>query len=113
MIARMWHGTTLVENSEGFLEYMKNTGVKTCIDADGNRAVFVLQRSGDAQVEFIFLSFWESYEFIRNFAGQNIEKPVYFPDDEKYLIVPEQEVKHYEVLFELFSPDSRKNNIST
>jgi hypothetical protein len=103
MIARMWHGVTLAENNEAFLEYMKSTGIKTCIDAAGNRGVYVLQHPGDAQVDFIFLSFWESYESIRNFAGQNIEKPLYFPDDKKYLIELEQEVKHYEVWFEQVS----------
>jgi heme-degrading monooxygenase HmoA len=108
MIARMWHGVTLAEHNEAFLEYMKNTGIKTCIDADGNRGVYVLRRPGDVKVDFIFISFWESYESIRNFAGQDIEKPLYFPDDEKYLIEPEQEVKHYEVLFEQVSPAPSK-----
>lgn len=113
MIARMWHGVTLAENNEAFMGYMKNTGIKTCIDADGNRGVYVLRRLGDVKVDFIFISFWESYESIRNFAGQNIEKPLYFPDDEKYLIELEQEVKHYEVLFEQVSSAPRENKIST
>ena len=47
MIARMWHGVTLVENSEAFLEYMKNTGVTECAVASGNQGVYVLRRSSD------------------------------------------------------------------
>lgn len=105
MIARIWHGVTLIENSKRFLEYIKNTGVKACIDTDGNQGVYVLWRPGDVNADFLFISFWESYESIRIFAGQDIENPFYFPDDEKFLIEPEKEVKHYEVQFMKVFPD--------
>lgn len=109
MIARMWHGVTLVENSEAFLEYMKNTGVKECAAASGNQGVYVLRRSCNAHMEFIFLSLWESYESIRNFAGQLIEKPVYFSEDKQYLVELEPAVIHYDVLVEPLSPYAGKN----
>ena len=109
MIARMWHGVTLVENSEAFLEYMQNTGVKKCSAAGGNHGVYVLRRRCDAHVEFIFLTLWETYDSIRIFAGELIEKPVYFSEDAKYLVELEQAVKHYDVVVEQFSPGAGNN----
>ena len=43
------------------------------------------------------LSFWESREAVKAFAGDPIEKALYFPEDEKYLLEFESTV-HCEVL---------------
>lgn len=36
-------------------------------------------------------------EAIRGFAGQDVEKAVYYPQDERYLIERDLTVRHYEV----------------
>jgi hypothetical protein len=41
---------------------------------------------------------WDSIEAIKKFAGPNIEKAVYYPEDVKYLLELEPHVKHFEVL---------------
>ncbi len=41
---------------------------------------------------------WESFESIRKFAGDDIEKARYYPDDKDYLLELEPHVTHYEVL---------------
>jgi heme-degrading monooxygenase HmoA len=49
------------------------------------------------RVEFITVSFWESRAAIEAFAGQDIEKAVFYPDDEQFLIERDLTVHHYEV----------------
>ena len=45
-----------------------------------------------------FSSFlWESWEAIRAFAGDDLEKAVYYPEDQKFLLALEPTVTHYEV----------------
>ncbi len=37
-------------------------------------------------------------EAVRNFAGPDLEKAVYYPEDKEYLLEMEPMVSHYEVL---------------
>ncbi len=48
-------------------------------------------------VHFVFLSLWESREAIRAFAGDDLEKARYYPEDEHFLLELEPTVTHYEV----------------
>ncbi len=97
MIARIWRGVTPESKASEYLEYMKNTGLKDYKSTDGNIAVYVLKRETEGKTEFILISFWESVEAIRRFAGAKIEKAVYYPKDREFLLELEPNVKHYEV----------------
>jgi heme-degrading monooxygenase HmoA len=44
------------------------------------------------------LTLWESEDAIKRFAGSNMEKAKYYPEDEQYLLELEPNVTHYEVL---------------
>jgi hypothetical protein len=43
------------------------------------------------------MSLWESRAAIEAFAGQDIDKAVFYPDDEQFLIERDLTVRHYEV----------------
>ena len=60
------------------------------------RAWLLWRVEGD-HAEFITVSFWESRAAIEAFAGQDIEKAVFYPDDEQFLIERDLTVHHYEV----------------
>jgi heme-degrading monooxygenase HmoA len=51
----------------------------------------------DGRTEVLTLSWWESLDSIRGFAGDDIDAAVYYPEDEDYLIDREMTVTHYEV----------------
>jgi hypothetical protein len=44
------------------------------------------------------VSLWESVDAIRKFAGPDIERAVYYPEDKEFLLELEPNVTHYEVL---------------
>ena len=52
------------------------------------------------RAEFLLVSLWDSTEAIRKFAGEDIEKAVFYPEDERFLIERDNHVLHYEVVFE-------------
>lgn len=60
------------------------------------RAWLLWQAGGD-RAEFVTLSFWESRAAIEGFVGQDIEKAVFYPDDEQFLIERDLTVQHYQV----------------
>jgi len=98
MIARIWQGRTPASLGDEYFEYLKKTGVEGCKSTEGNRGVYVLRRIEDGVAEFQMMTLWDSFDAIKKFSGPDVKKPVYFPDDEKYLLELEPQVAHFEVL---------------
>ena len=98
MIARTWLGVVPESKSDQYFEYIQNTGVPDIQKTEGNQGVFVFRRNEDGKSYFFMVSLWDSYESIRKFAGDDIRKAFYYPEDKKYLIKLEPYVDHYEVL---------------
>jgi heme-degrading monooxygenase HmoA len=98
MIARIWHGVTPVAQSDEYVEYLNKSGLADYRATEGNRGVYLLRRVEGDQAHFLTLTFWDSKEAIREFAGEDIEKARYYPEDGEFLIELEPLVKHYEVL---------------
>jgi heme-degrading monooxygenase HmoA len=97
MIARTWHGAVPAEKSDAYLRYLEKTGIPDSKATPGNRGVYVLTRREGKVAHFLFVSLWESREAIRAFAGGDLEKARYYPEDEDYLLELEPTVTHYEV----------------
>jgi len=97
MIARIWRGVTAAEKAEQYLEYLMETGLKDYRAAPGNRGVQVLHCTYEDKTEFLLISLWESYETILAFAGNDLERAVYYPRDKEFLLELEPKVTHYEV----------------
>lgn len=98
MIARTWHGVTDASKANEYLDYLKKTGVPEYQETEGNLGVYVLRRVDGARAHFLLLTLWESEDAIKRFAGSEMEKAKYYPEDEKFLLELEPTVTHYEVL---------------
>lgn len=98
MIARIWHGVTSAARSEEYVDYLNKTGLPEYGATEGNRGVYLLRRVEGDQAHFLTLTFWDSKEAISNFAGEDIEKARYYPEDAEFLMELEPLVKHYEVV---------------
>jgi heme-degrading monooxygenase HmoA len=57
----------------------------------------MLRRIEGDRAEFIVLSLWESLDAIKAFAGDDIEKAVFYPQDDDFLVEREWTCLHYEV----------------
>jgi heme-degrading monooxygenase HmoA len=98
MIARLWRGVTPADKADAYLAYLEATGVQDYAAVPGNRGVQVLRRVEDGCAEFLLISLWDSFDAIRVFAGDDIERAVYYPEDANYLLTFEPTVTHYDVL---------------
>ena len=98
MIARTWHGKTEALKADEYSDYLDKTGVAEYRATPGNLGVYVLRRIDGNTAHFLLLTLWESEEAIKRFAGSNIEKARYYPEDEQFLLELEPTVTHYEVL---------------
>lgn len=98
MIARTWHGAVPAEKADAYHDYLLETGVPDSRRTLGNRGVYVLRRTDGDTAHFFFLTLWDSLEAIRAFAGDDVERARYYPEDAEYLLELEPTVTHYEVL---------------
>jgi heme-degrading monooxygenase HmoA len=93
-----WQGMTPTSKAERYVDYLSSTGVKDYSGTEGNRGVLVLRRSSPHNTtEFLLISLWDSIEAIKRFAGPDIDKAVYYPEDNEFLLTKEPHVTHYEV----------------
>ena len=100
MIARIWRGATKAEDAEAYLEYLHRTGFSAFRGTAGNQSALGLRRLVDGKAEFLIISIWDSEEAIRRFAGEDIQKAVFYPEDDRYLVDRDLHVSHYEVVFD-------------
>ena len=98
MIARLWRGAVSEARADEYLQYLESTGLKEYRDTRGNRGVYVLRRIERGRAEFLLVSLWDSMAAIRRFAGDEVERAVYYPEDKEFLLELEPKVQHYEVL---------------
>ncbi len=97
-LARIWRGATRAEDADAYLAYLHQTGIAEYRRTPGNRAVMVLRRVAKGRAEFLLITIWESEDAIRRFAGDDIGRAVFYPEDDRYLIARDERVEHYEVL---------------
>ncbi len=65
----------------------------------GNLGAYILRRVENERAHFVTLSFWESLDAIKSFAGEDVERARYYSQDKEFLLEFEPTVQHYE-LFE-------------
>jgi heme-degrading monooxygenase HmoA len=102
MIARIWRGWVRAEDRAAYVDYIERTGMAEYRGTPGNQGARMLARDlGDGRTEIVTLSFWASRDAIRGFAGDDIERAVFYPEDDRYLVDRETTVTHYEVVVDV------------
>ncbi len=99
MIARIWRGATASAAADQYLEYLKQTGLSEYRNVPGNRAVVALRRIRDGRAEFLLLTLWDSDDAIRAFSGPDMDRAVFYPEDDRFLLERGERVDHFDVVF--------------
>ena len=97
MIARIWHGKTHVSNYETYTEFVKHVAIPDYKKTRGFVSLTFLRNIKNDEGHFVLITYWENLEVIKNFAGQDLEKAKYYPEDDDFLLEFEEHVQHYEV----------------
>ncbi len=99
MIARTWAGATRAADADAYLGYLHATGLAAYQATPGNRGVLALRRIAGDRAEFLLLTLWDSVEAIQQFAGNDIDRAVFYPEDDRFLVARDERVNHYEVVY--------------
>lgn len=97
MIARIWSGKVRREDGDAYVAYIHETGIAEYKATPGNQGAWLLRRDVGDLAEIITFSLWDSLDAVRGFAGDDVEKAVFYPEDDRYLVERDLTVRHYEV----------------
>jgi heme-degrading monooxygenase HmoA len=98
MTARIWRGAVRREDGDAYAEYMEGTGVAGYVQTPGNIAALMLRRDNGEQSEFVMVTLWESMDAVRAFAGEEPDKAVFYPEDDRFLVERDLQVSHFQVI---------------
>jgi heme-degrading monooxygenase HmoA len=96
MITRIWHGTTRAVDADNYLNFLLEKGCKDYTTTPGNREVRVWRTIEADKAHFWTVSTWDDWDSIKAFAGEEINKAKYYPEDDDFLLEFEPNVAHYE-----------------
>lgn len=96
-VARIWQGRVKDEIADEYEKYLYEHGIKIFADIEGNLGVQMIRFSENGVTEFTTISYWANRDDIKNFAGEEIEKPHHLPKDKDYLLELPKSVKNCEL----------------
>jgi heme-degrading monooxygenase HmoA len=97
MIARIWRGAVAQDDGDAYADYVAATGLAGYTRTEGNRGAWLLRRDLGDKTEIVTLSMWDSMDAIEEFAGDDPDVAVFYPEDDRFLIERDEFVVHYEV----------------
>ena len=96
MIARLWHGYTKPEDAPAYHKMLLESILPGIHRIAGYNGSYVLRRDAGAEVVFVTLTFWESLDAIREFAGPDYEQCVIAPEAAHLLTRHDKRSTHYD-----------------
>jgi heme-degrading monooxygenase HmoA len=96
MITRIWHGRTTKAKSSEYLKLMRTVAIPDYRSTLGNKGAYALRRIEGDTAHFLMITFWESEDAVRAFAGNDINVAKYYDFDQDFLLEQEPTSTHYE-----------------
>jgi heme-degrading monooxygenase HmoA len=107
VIARAWHGKTTREKADEYERYL-GSAITKFPTIPGNLGYQMMRidggPDGDGYVEFQVISYWESLDSIKAYAGADIRKTRDLPRDKEFLVNMEPYVRNYELRVNAIRP---------
>ena len=100
MISRIWHGYTTLENADAYEKLLREeifVGIKNR-KITGYKGIQLLRRQLETETEFITIMWFDSYDSVKRFAGDDYEKAVVPDKAQKILSRYDRESQHYDVI---------------
>jgi heme-degrading monooxygenase HmoA len=98
MIVRIWHGRTPRGVADEYAEFLARRALPDYRAVPGNLEAAVYRRDEGEVTHFLTVSQWKDEEAVRAFAGDNLLRSKFYPEDTGYLLEFEPEVQLYTVV---------------
>ncbi len=97
MICRLWHGWTARASADDYARYLREELYPRLEGAAGYRGHHVLRRADGEEVEFVTLTWFDSLDAVRSFAGDEYELPVITERAQALLARYDDRAVHYDL----------------
>jgi hypothetical protein len=96
-ILREWRAEIRRGLRDEYVKFLETTALPGYRGTPGNLGAIVAVRDLDSErTEIVTLSWWLDKQSIVAFAGEDIGRARYYPEDDKYLLTRPDTVRHYE-----------------
>jgi heme-degrading monooxygenase HmoA len=98
VIARVWSAQTTPAQAPAYAEHLRSQVLPAVGAVDGYAGALLLERPVPGGVEVVVITFWQSTDAIRGFAGADLEGAVVADEAAALLTRFDRRVRHYEVV---------------
>jgi heme-degrading monooxygenase HmoA len=95
----VWRGRVHNELLDEYRDHIASTGLADYRNTPGNRGAYMFTAPSPEGGDVVTLSFWKSKESIVAFAGDDIDRARFYPDDDRFLTERGERVEHFDVTF--------------
>jgi heme-degrading monooxygenase HmoA len=85
-VARVWEGRVPRPKADAYLELMERVALPDYRAVPGNLGAWALRRDADDVTFVTMVTFWESLDAIRGFAGEPVDRAKYYDFDSDFLL---------------------------
>ncbi len=100
MIARLWSAQTTPARASAYAEHFRAHVLPTLRKVEGYAGAVLLQRTTIDAIEIVVITWWQSLEAIRKFAGADLDQAVVADEAASLLTQFDRRVRHYELVVE-------------
>ena len=105
MIVRIWRGQAESDaKAEAYHRHVTTTVFPELKALHGHQGAWLLRRELGGKVEFLAVTFWDSIDSIRAFAGDNVASAIVEPEARAVLSDFDDFARHYELAFKMDRP---------
>jgi len=96
-VLREWRAEIRRPLKDEYVDYVTRTGIAEYLKTPGNLGAVLAVRDLDAErSEMVALSWWTDRGAIVAFAGEDIGRAHYYPEDDRFLLTRPETVQHYD-----------------
>src|SRR5688572_7593811 len=97
MVERHWKGVAKNEKAQEYIDHLKNDTFRKLKEIRGFVSASILTRDLPDGVEFLIVTKWETFDAIKQFAGEKIDIAVVPKPVQLMMLRYDEYVSHYEV----------------
>lgn len=96
VITRVWHGTTLSNHADSYLNFLLTKGIKDYEATPGNLGIQIWRSIEGNEAHFWTVTTWNSLESLKNLPVKTLIKHFIMKKTKTFLLEFEPKVKHFE-----------------
>jgi heme-degrading monooxygenase HmoA len=98
VVARYWSARARPETASHYFLHFNDHVLPSLRQIDGYVSATVLQREVGRSIEIVVMTYWQSLDAIRRFAGDDLETAVVSTDAVALFSDYDRRVRHYDVV---------------